>query len=61
MFLCVTGPIWLDDLECSYGQEILDDCDHRGWGVHNCDHDDDVGVICNPGESTPDSIIQSHA
>ena len=28
---------------------MLSECDHNGWGVHNCDHTADVGVICWPG------------
>ncbi|XP_064388769.1 uncharacterized protein LOC135336822 isoform X2 [Halichondria panicea] len=44
------GPIWLDDLNCPSSAEVLEDCTHRGWGVHNCRHRDDVSVVCNPGE-----------
>ena len=40
------GPIWLDDVGCSSNNEILDDCYFRGWGVHNCGHFKDVGVVC---------------
>ncbi len=45
------GPIWLDDLNCRSSAEVLEDCTHRGWAVHNCDHGDDVSVICDPGMS----------
>ncbi len=40
----------MDDVRCSRGEEVLDECPFRGWGVHNCQHDDDVGVVCVPGE-----------
>ena len=43
-------PIWMDDVRCSGGEEVLDECTFRGWGLHNCQHDDDVGVVCVPGE-----------
>ena len=44
------GRIWMDDVDCSVGHEVLDQCSFRGWGVHNCQHNDDVGVMCMPGE-----------
>ena len=34
---------------CSGNEDDLSLCPHRGWGVHNCDHDDDAGVCCDPG------------
>lgn len=41
-----SGPILLDDVHC-LGQEInILQCDAKGWGAHNCGHDEDVGVIC---------------
>lgn len=44
------GPIWLDNLNCGITDQVLEDCRHRGWGVHNCDHSTDVGVVCQPSE-----------
>uniref|UniRef100_A0A674MFA2 SRCR domain-containing protein n=1 Tax=Takifugu rubripes TaxID=31033 RepID=A0A674MFA2_TAKRU len=35
-----TGPIWLDNVQC------LAQCRHRGFGVHNCGHHEDAGVVC---------------
>ena len=46
----IQGPIWLDNLNCPASAEIIEDCSHPGFGVHNCRHRDDVGVICNPGD-----------
>ena len=43
-----TGPIFLDDVGCRGDETNLNDCPHRGVSVHNCDHDEDVGVICSP-------------
>ena len=40
----------MDNVQCSAGDEVLDDCDFNGWGVHNCDHSDDIGVVCYPSE-----------
>lgn len=40
------GPIFLDDVKCRGGEERLQDCAHRPWGQHDCDHGEDVGVRC---------------
>ena len=40
------GQIWLDNLNCVGREMTITNCSHRGWGIHNCDHDEDAGVIC---------------
>ncbi len=52
------GPIWMDNVDCSRGHEILEDCDFNGWGVHNCQHDADIGVICLKGPHCYTCTIQ---
>ena len=44
-----SGPILLDDLDCAGNEMSLADCIHRGWRVHDCDHGDDVSVVCGNG------------
>ena len=44
-----SGEIFLDDVRCSGLEERLENCSHRGIGVHNCEHDEDVGVTCESG------------
>lgn len=42
------GPIWLDDLNCLGSESSIDECDHRGWGVSNCRHNEDLSIRCIP-------------
>ena len=44
-----TGSILLDDLECTGAENSLWNCSHAGVNVHDCTHDDDVGVRCGEG------------
>uniref|UniRef100_A0A493TX85 SRCR domain-containing protein n=1 Tax=Anas platyrhynchos platyrhynchos TaxID=8840 RepID=A0A493TX85_ANAPP len=41
-----SGHIFLDNLWCHGYEASLLLCGHNGWGVHNCAHSEDAGVIC---------------
>ncbi|WAR29393.1 SCAR5-like protein, partial [Mya arenaria] len=38
-----SGDIWMDDVKCGGGESSFLVCPYRGWGNHNCGHDEDVG------------------
>ncbi|XP_067399339.1 deleted in malignant brain tumors 1 protein-like, partial [Emydura macquarii macquarii] len=39
--------IWLDDVHCTGTEAGLSECRARPWGVHNCHHGEDAGVVCS--------------
>ncbi|XP_065830759.1 scavenger receptor cysteine-rich domain superfamily protein-like [Oscarella lobularis] len=41
-----SGAIWMDGLRCSGTEFDLSECSFDGWGIHQCNHSQDVGVVC---------------
>ncbi|XP_051245123.1 putative DMBT1-like protein [Dicentrarchus labrax] len=42
-----TGQIWLDNVHCSGNEGSLSECQHGGFGINNCGHNEDAGVVCS--------------
>ncbi|NXW52106.1 DMBT1 protein, partial [Nyctiprogne leucopyga] len=47
-----SGPIWLDDMNCTGTEADLSACRTRPWGEHNCNHGEDAGVVCSEIKKT---------
>ncbi|XP_068136726.1 neurotrypsin [Hyperolius riggenbachi] len=43
-----SGPILLDEVQCTGNELSIEECQRSAWGDHNCAHKEDAGVSCTP-------------
>jgi len=44
--------IWLDGVQCTGSETNIANCRHKGWGVSDCNHNDDVSIACHDNMTT---------
>lgn len=47
-----SGMVLLDNVRCQGTERSLSQCRNDGWGISNCEHSEDVGVICDAPPTT---------
>uniref|UniRef100_A0A672U5U7 Soluble scavenger receptor cysteine-rich domain-containing protein SSC5D n=1 Tax=Strigops habroptila TaxID=2489341 RepID=A0A672U5U7_STRHB len=50
-------PIWLDNAKCTGMETTFAQCNPRSWGLHNCNHNEDAGVVCSGGQWLPQKVV----
>ncbi|XP_061081136.1 deleted in malignant brain tumors 1 protein-like isoform X2 [Conger conger] len=45
-----TEGIWMDGVGCTGSESSLSQCSHRRFGIHNCGHGEDAGVVCSAAD-----------
>ncbi|XP_072894943.1 scavenger receptor cysteine-rich type 1 protein M130-like [Hemitrygon akajei] len=49
----VAAAVWLDEVKCTGSESFLSSCRSSSFGQHDCDHKEDVIVLCSGSRVTP--------
>jgi len=47
----------MDDLGCEGTEGMLSDCWFGGWGIHDCDASENVGVVCSGSSNVEGQVM----
>ncbi|XP_067321128.1 scavenger receptor cysteine-rich type 1 protein M130-like [Anolis sagrei] len=47
-----SGPIWMENINCTGEEASLKECQKGSWGEQNCSHSQDASVECSADESS---------
>ena len=52
--------VHLDSVQCTGTEPNLLNCSHNGIGVHDCEHPEDIGIICERPQGTTNEWVVTH-